>query len=231
MNNNFAADFDVLCGELETKWDKSLHRYAELLSGYTTARLTGSRDAKELYDLHIKDCLYSVLLLPEKGDIIDVGSGGGLPGLVWAICRPDLSVTLLDSAGKKCKALETMAWELELKNVKVVWGRCEDHALEKREHYAFSSARAVAHTGILVEYLSPLTALGGSVAAFKGPKAQSEISEIKGHWDRLGLENPSLIPYGPAERSYYFIIWKKKELCSRSYPRKAGTALMKEWWI
>ncbi|MDY6409429.1 MAG: RsmG family class I SAM-dependent methyltransferase, partial [Prevotella sp.] len=68
-------------------------------------------------DRHIRDCLESVPLLPHAGKprrVIDVGSGGGLPGLVWAICRPDLEVFLLDSIGKKARRQRVPARIAEL---------------------------------------------------------------------------------------------------------------------
>ena len=69
---------------LEWQWHEPLYRYAELLSGCISARLTGTRGTEELYDLHVRDCLESVPLLPASGSVVDVGSGGGLPGVVWA---------------------------------------------------------------------------------------------------------------------------------------------------
>ena len=215
----------------EREYEDTLYRYAELLASCTTVRLTGSRDADELYELHVRDCLHSVPYLPEAGRIVDVGSGGGLPGMVWAVVRPDLQVTLLDSARKKCRALEDIAASLGLKNVLVCWERCEDHALSMRERYALASARALAHTGVLAEYLSPLVEPGGRLLAFKGPKVCEELEEVGGKWRRLGLSAPEVIPYGPEDRRYSFVLWEKKEPCPGAYPRKPGLALMKGWWF
>jgi 16S rRNA (guanine527-N7)-methyltransferase len=155
--------------------------------------------------------------------------------MVWAICRPDLSVTLLDSVRKKCRAMTEIAAELSLSNVSVVWARCEEHALEKREHYIFASARALAHTGVVAEYLSPLVKPSGKVAAFKGPKGIKELEEIKGGWESVGLSEPAVIPYGSnahegEERNYFFIIWDKVSPAPARYPRKPGAASAKNWW-
>ncbi|MDR2180261.1 MAG: 16S rRNA (guanine(527)-N(7))-methyltransferase RsmG [Synergistaceae bacterium] len=232
--------------DLELSWEDPLRRYAELLASYSAARLTGSREAKELYDLHVKDSLHSVPLLPETGRIVDVGSGGGLPGLVWAICRPDLAVTLLDSSRKKCRALLEMAAALNLENVSVVWERCEEHALSARERYALASARAVAHVGVLAEYLSPLVPRGGCLLAFKGPRGAEELAEVESKeeskeeskggnkreskWQELGLSPPQLLPYGPRDRNYFFVLWEKTLPCPSCYPRRPGLALSKHWW-
>jgi 16S rRNA (guanine527-N7)-methyltransferase len=216
--------------DLELSWEESLRSYAELLASYAAARLTGCREAKELYDLHVRDSLHSVPLLPETGKVIDVGSGGGLPGMVWAICRPDLAVTLLDSSRKKCRALSDIAAALNLQNVSVVWERCEEHALSEGERYSLASARGVAHVGVLAEYLSPLVEKGGRLFAFKGPKGVEELAEVGGKWNKLGLSPPRLLPYGPKDRNYFFVIWEKNSSCCSAYPRKPGLALLKGWW-
>jgi 16S rRNA (guanine527-N7)-methyltransferase len=171
-----------------------------------------------------------VPLLPEAGKVVDVGSGGGLPGMVWAICRPDLAVTLLDSSRKKCRALSEIAAALNLQNISVAWERCEEHALSVRESYSLAAARAVAHAGVLAEYLSPLVEKGGCLFAFKGPKGVEELAEVGGAWNRLGLGPPRLHPYGPQDRNYFFVIWKKNAPCPSAYPRKPGLALLKNWW-
>ena len=226
--------------ELEQKWGETLRRYAGLLASYDAARLTGSRDAGELYDLHVKDSLHSVALLPKAGKgtdrVIDVGSGGGLPGMVWAICRPDLDVTLLDSARKKCRAMSEIAAALSLNNVSVVWARCEEHALREREGYVFAAARALAHTGVVAEYLSPLVARGGRAVAFKGPKGVNELREIGDKWSVIGFAGPVVLPYGDNvhggnERNYFFVIWEKISPAPLSYPRKPGIAPAKSWWV
>ncbi|MDR1740529.1 MAG: 16S rRNA (guanine(527)-N(7))-methyltransferase RsmG [Synergistaceae bacterium] len=204
-----------------------LRRYAGALSA-SPIRLTGTRDAGEIYDVHVMDCLRSLPFLPcGPSRVIDVGSGGGLPGLVWAICRSDISVTLLDSVRKKCTATEAIIAALGVKNVSVVWARCEEYAARPgvRESYALAAARAVAHTGVLAEYLSHLVAVGGRLLAFKGPKAEAEIEEIEKiagtgkHWGALGLKAPEVIPYG--DGGHRFVLWEKIAHLSRprKYPR------------
>jgi 16S rRNA (guanine527-N7)-methyltransferase len=261
MIEDMIKDFGTIEAEverLEREWEAPLRRYAKILASCASARLTGTRGAEELYDLHIRDCLHSVPLLsqsrgtlsPDNGaqgsstpahKVIDVGSGGGLPGMVWAICRPGLSVTLLDSVKKKCRAMEEMAAELGLANVSVVWGRCEEHAARARENYAFAAARALAHAGVLAEYLSPLASRGGRLIAFKGPKGEDELREVGDHrWAALGLSRPRLIPYDPGAgrrsglgevpRSYFFAVWEKNAPCPPAYPRRPGLAGAKSWW-
>ena len=92
-----------------------LTRYVELLiAANTRARLTGPSDAHTLWQEHIMDCAAGLPLLPASGSIADVGTGGGLPGIVWAICRPDLHITLIDSIGRKCALIEKITDQLGL---------------------------------------------------------------------------------------------------------------------
>jgi 16S rRNA (guanine527-N7)-methyltransferase len=247
MSEGFGIDLEAEASRLEREQEAPLRRYAEILASCAAARLTGTRDAEELYDLHIRDCLHSVPLLPalpaisgaDSGRVIDVGSGGGLPGMVWAICRPDLAVTLLDSVGKKCRAMEDMAAELGLANVSVVWSRCEEYAADKRnrESCSFAAARALAHAGVLAEYLSPLVSRGSRLVAFKGPKGEEELREVGTRWPALGLSQPRLVSYDPgvdgqtgAPRSYFFAVWEKNAPCPPAYPRRPGLAGTKNGW-
>lgn len=216
---------------MELQWRGPLTRYAELLSGCLSARLTGTRGTEELYDLHIRDCLESVPLLPASGPVIDVGSGGGLPGVVWAVCRPDLMVVLLDSVAKKCRAVEEIVRALGLRNVELLCERSEDTARTRRETFSLAAARAVARAGVAAEYLSPLVAVGGRLLTFKGPKVGEELGEVRGRWRRLGLAEPVVRPYGPEESSRCFVTWEKAAPCPGEYPRRAGTASMKGWWL
>lgn len=209
----------------------ALQTYARVLASYSgKIRLTGPADPEVIWKDHILDCLSSVPLLPEKGRVVDVGSGGGLPGLVWAVCRPDLEVTLLDSVRKKCGALESMASELRLSNVRVVWSRCEDYALKDRENFLLAGARAVAATGILLEYLSPFVRVGGRVFAMKGPLYTEELLPLHGKWNRLGLAAPSIISYDREEKQRFLLLWTKNSPCPKRFPRKVGTAENTFWW-
>ncbi|GHS97649.1 ribosomal RNA small subunit methyltransferase G [Synergistales bacterium] len=229
------TDLNSTARYLELQWKDSLHRYAKFLSECVCVRLTGPRDEGEIY-LHILDCLSSVPLLPPSGAVIDVGSGGGLPGVVWAITRPDLSVTLLDSARKKCQATQDLVSALGLSNVSVVWGRCEEYARGARETFSLAAARAVTHTGVLCEYLSPLTKIGGQLLAFKGPKGGDELREVESKrgvksWAALGLTRPEILPYGPEDQNRVFVLWDKKAPCPDLFPRRTGLAGTKSWWL
>ena len=184
--------------ELEAAHRERLMSFAKQLSACVTARLTGTRDPQELYDRHIRDCLESVPLLPHAGKprrVIDVGSGGGLPGLVWAICRPDLEVFLLDSIGKKARAVQAIIEELGLSNARGLCARSEELARSERESFDLACARAVASAGITAELLSPLVRVGGLLLTFKGAK--------------LALNAPLVLPYGGEDSSRALVLWER----------------------
>ena len=208
----------------------TLYKYAELLANCKRARLTGTRGAEEIFNLHILDCEFSLEFLPEKGKIIDVGSGGGLPGVVWAVYRPDLNITLLDSVNKKCDALKEIIDALEIKNIKIECSRSEDFALLHREKFDLAGARALASAGVTAELLSPLVKTGGKILTFKGEKVHEEISEVNNKWHVLGLKKPSLKFYGGEDSSKCILLWEKISPCSKDFPRRPGLAANKKFW-
>lgn len=220
--------------ELEAAHRERLMSFAKQLSACVTARLTGTRDPQELYDRHIRDCLESVPFLPQgHRRVIDVGSGGGLPGLVWAICRPDLEVVLLDSIGKKARAVQAIIEELGLSNARGLCARSEELARSERESFDLACARAVASAGITAELLSPLVRVGGLLLTFKGAKLSEELAEVgkSTSWGRLGLGAPLVLPYGGQDSSRALVLWEKTARCPRAYPRPAGMAASKGWWL
>ena len=205
-----------------------LYKYAELLAACTRARLTGTRGADEIYTLQIEDCIPSVEYLPESGKVIDVGSGGGLPGIVWAVFRPDLSVTLLDSVSKKCEAVREIISALGIPNVEVICARSEEFAAAHREKFDLAGARALAGAGVCAELLSPLVKVGGKILTFKGEKVHEEISEVSDKWGMLGLSKPALNFYGGESKS--ILLWEKVQKCPANFPRRAGLAGTKHFW-
>ncbi|MDR3321835.1 MAG: 16S rRNA (guanine(527)-N(7))-methyltransferase RsmG [Synergistaceae bacterium] len=208
-----------------------LRQYAGLLSAANArARLTGPSDPGVLYDEHIADALPAVALLPKGCSFVDVGTGGGLPGLVWCLCRQDVSGVLLDSVGKKTALLAEMTSELGCRNTEVVNMRSEDFARLRRESFDAATARAVADARVLAEYLSPLVRVGGKLIVFKGSGARAELgTSVK--WETLGLSAPELRGYSTAGRKMFLVIWEKTRPCGARYPRKAGAAAKAPWWL
>ena len=208
--------------------ESTLYKFAELLNSCKRARLTGTRGTEEIYNLQVLDCLESTKFLPESGNIIDVGSGGGLPGVVWAVVRPDLQVTLIDSINKKCEALQEIINLLGLTNINIICSRSEDFAGINREKFDLAGARALASAGITAELLSPLVKISGKIITFKGEKVHDEISEVNNKWHKLGLSEPEIKFYGGLSKC--FVIWEKVSKCPAIYPRKPGQAAIKKFW-
>ena len=208
----------------------TLYKYAELLANCKRARLTGTRGADEIYNLQIVDCLESVKYLPDTGKVIDVGTGGGLPGIVWAVCRPDLEITLLDSVNKKCEAVQEIINALGLSNVKIICSRSEDFARINRESFDMAGAKALSSAGVTAELLSPLVKAGGRVITFKGEKVHTEMSEVNDKWLTLGLSRPEINFYGDENSSKCLVIWQKIKSCSKEFPRRTGLAGTKKFW-
>jgi 16S rRNA (guanine527-N7)-methyltransferase len=101
-----------------------------------------------------------------EGPLVDVGSGGGAPGIPLAASLPELDVTLLEAERRKCDFLEP--WTDELPNLRVVWGRAED---QPTDTYGVAVAKALAPPAVAAEWCLPLVRPGGSVVLFVGPSA------------------------------------------------------------
>ena len=208
-----------------------LEHYARLLADSNDrARLTGPREAPVIMEEHIMDCAFSLAFAPDIGSVVDVGTGGGLPGIVWAITRPRLSVTLLESVGKKCTALEGISAELRLGNVRVACCRSESLAVEQRESFGIALSRAVGHLGVVAEYLAPLVRVGGFGLVFKGPKVLEELEEVDRGWITLGFGDPVLYPYSMNGKSLNLVKMEKKKSCPAGFPRNPGKANKSFWW-
>lgn len=208
-----------------------LRQYARLLlHANETARLTGPSDEQTLWDNHIVDCAAAVPLLPQQGRFIDIGTGGGLPGLVFAICRPQAKITLLDSIAKKCALVEKMAQAMCLNNVSVVCSRSEDFAKNNLEKFTVVTARAVCSTGILAEYLAPFAKIKGQIIAYKGPRVVEEINEVGNKWQTLGLSSPKLLPYELGDAKHFLAVWDKISQTTKGIPRRPGMAEKFPWY-
>ncbi len=222
---------DVLEGIIDANRDK-LMDYAKLLGlANSRARLTGPADPKCIFDEHIVDCLAALQLIPSNVRIVDIGTGGGLPGLVWAVCRSDVFIDLLVSVGKKCLVLEEMVRSLNLENVRVHCSRAEEFASSNKGLYDLAAARAVSHLGVLLEYFSPLVRRGGSCMAFKGrPKGFEELEEFEGKEEKLGWSGLEIWSYEVAGKKLYLFTWKKVKDAQISVPRRVGIPERRPWW-
>ena len=149
--------------------------YAALLADDGVVRgLIGPREAPRLWERHLVNCALLGEAVPEGVDVCDIGSGAGLPGLVLAIARPDLRVTLVEPLLRRTTFLDEVVERLELPNVEVVRGRAEE--LHGTREFTVVTSRAVAPLGRLLDWSMPLVRQGGALVAMKGSSVGDEIS-------------------------------------------------------
>lgn len=164
-------------------------RYADLLATTGIAHgLVGPREASRLWERHLVNCAVMESLLPEGCTVVDIGSGAGLPGLVLAIARPDLTLHLVEPLLRRTTWLETAVEELGLDNVTVHRGRAQEVRLEA----PVVTARAVASLDKLVRWSFPLLVPGGRLLALKGEAAQQELDDAAGLLSQLGVPSSTL---------------------------------------
>ncbi|MGA8248875.1 MAG: 16S rRNA (guanine(527)-N(7))-methyltransferase RsmG [Nocardioides sp.] len=153
-----------------------LRRYAALLASEGVVRgLIGPREVARLWDRHLLNCGLLAPLVPEGARVADLGSGAGLPGLVLALARPDLEVTLIEPMARRTAFLEEACALLGADRVTVVRGRAEDLA-GAAELFDVVTARALAPLPRLLAWAMPLVTPGGCLLAMKGSAAAHEVA-------------------------------------------------------
>ena len=171
-------------------------RYAEILATDGVTRgLIGPRETERLWDRHLINCAVVAELLPERGVLVDIGSGAGLPGVVLAMLRPSLEVILLEPLLRRSVFLEECVAELGLSNATVVRARAEDKAAT-RIRADVATARAVAPLGRLAGWAAPLLRPGGELLAIKGQTAAEEIEAARPVLSRLGVLSAEVLQAG-----------------------------------
>lgn len=170
-------------------------RYAALLATDGVVRgLIGPREAPRLWDRHLVNCALLADLIPADATVCDIGSGAGLPGLVLAIARPDLRVTLVEPLLRRTTFLEEVASALDLTSVDVVRGRAD--ALHGERRFDVVTSRAVAPLERLLGWSMPLVAPTGALVAMKGSSVGEEIEAARAELSRWGCAEPEVVELG-----------------------------------
>jgi 16S rRNA (guanine527-N7)-methyltransferase len=156
-------------------------KYAELLATDGVVRgLIGPHEVARLWDRHLLNCAVVSELIDPGLAVVDVGSGAGLPGIVLAVLRPDLRVTLVESLARRVAFLEECRDALQLTTLSVLRGRAEEPAIVSRlTPVDVVTARAVAPLDRLAKWCMPLLGPGGRLLAIKGESAAREVDEYR----------------------------------------------------
>jgi 16S rRNA (guanine527-N7)-methyltransferase len=170
-------------------------RFAAVLADTGVSHgLIGPREVPILWERHILNCAVAEAAFPEEVEVIDVGSGAGLPGLALAIARPDLTLHLVEPMLRRTNWLAATIEELQLTNAVVHRARAEE--VVGRLQAPFATARAVARIDRLARWTFPLLADGGTLVALKGSQAAEELAAEERVLRRLGMVTARVEAYG-----------------------------------
>lgn len=223
----------IPCGP--EKIEKLSDYMEEILELNKHINLTAITDRRDFIRKHYVDSLLCAGLEEFKDSclIIDVGTGGGFPGVPLAIAFPDKQFTLIDSLNKRIKIINELCGKLSIENVTAIHGRAEELARRKdmRESFDLCVSRAVANMSTLSEYCLPFVKVGGAFIAYKGPGYEQELETAANAIKLLGGEvsgekspevsdilGSSDIPF-----DHKLIVINKIENTVSKFPRKAGT--------
>jgi len=199
--------------------------------------LSALRDEEKCWIGNVLDsCALYEYLAEGKGKIriqnvnnmIDLGTGGGFPFLPLALALPKVECMGMDSTGKKLKAVDIIIDRLGIKNAKTLLGRAEDLAQDNwyRDRFDVVTARAVAETRVLLEYMAPFAKTGGFVVLWKSVNIEAEFAAAQRAEETLGLKFVDRYTYTLPEDfgQRQLLIYERILQTPREYPRKNGEA-------
>ena len=208
MSSQLAPFLTALDLEATPQQQQGLLQYLDLLQRWNaTYNLTAVRDRQGMLTQHLADCLAVVKPLSrvlQAGRVLDVGSGGGLPGVVLAIMRPQLQVTCVDTVGKKAAFVRQVAGSLGLNNLQSVHARVEALALPS---FDLITSRAFASLLDFTALTQPLLSEAGVWMAMKGKNPESEVAQLPARISVFHVEQLQ-VPTLDAERC---LVWMKPQ--------------------
>jgi 16S rRNA (guanine527-N7)-methyltransferase len=206
LRNTLAAAAEELRLPLSAEQSRLLLDYVELLAHWNrTYNLTAVRDPASMLTQHVVDCLAAVPAVRRErrgGRVLDVGSGGGLPGVVWAIMDPEFDVTCVDSVGKKAAFVQQASSSLALRNLHSQHARVETLSSTR---FDLVTARAFAALPDFVAMTAALLAEGGAWLAMKGKVPAEEISALASDIEVFHVEQ-LVVPGVEADRC---LVWMR----------------------
>ena len=227
---------DKLISEMNSRYgsdntDKLVRYMQRILEINENINLTAVREECEFLEKHIVDSLacnnYEEFQRAKL--VVDMGTGGGFPGIPLAVTNPDKNFILVDSLNKRLKVIGQVAEEIGINNIKLIHMRAEDmgHNIKYREKVDVCVSRAVASLDILSEWCLPLVKKGGYFIPYKGESAEDEIAYADAAIKVLGgnvekIENPSEDKNAISGHRLIFI--RKYNSTPKRFPRKPGIA-------
>lgn len=194
----------------------------ELARVNTITNLTAIRDEAEAAKLHFLDCAAILKAADFSGrKVIDIGSGAGFPGVPLRVLQPDISLTTIDSVGKKVDFVKNTCSMLGMDDVNCLWGRVEELP-QLRESFDIAVSRAVADLVVLAELSLPQVKTGGLFIAMKGPECQEEVAQAEFAVKALGGRVRDIWRYTipGTEVTHAAVIVEKVKPTPLQYPRR-----------
>lgn len=213
--------------------EETIEKYEKYMDGIIEwnkkVNLTSITDRDEFIVKHYIDSIMCVTCEEFRNakKVIDVGTGGGFPGIPLALAAPDKEFVLMDSLNKRIKIINSLCLEIGIDNVTAIHARAEELAKNKahRESYDLCVSRAVANLSTLSEYCLPFIKKGGYFLSYKGPDSKQEIQDAKKAINILGgkIRREEIASLEGFELEHKIVYIEKVKPTGAKYPRKAGT--------
>ncbi|CAG7838951.1 MULTISPECIES: 16S rRNA (guanine(527)-N(7))-methyltransferase RsmG [Clostridium] len=220
--------------EFNVKKYNQFIEYKDLLKDWNSkVNLTAITEDEEIIKKHFIDSMkiFQFEYLKKANRIIDIGTGGGFPGIPMKIIRPEVKMVLLDSLRKRINVLDDILCKIGIDDVETIHGRAEEFSrnAKYREQFDAVVSRAVANLAALSEFCLPYVKVGGYFVALKGPSVDEEVKIAKKAISILGgkLEEIREVEIENSDLKHNLVIIKKIKNTPKQYPRKAGTAIKK----
>lgn len=212
----------------EKKYEQFMKYKALIKEWNEKVNLTAIKEDEQIIKKHFIDSMkvFEFEGLKSAKNVIDIGTGGGFPGIPMKIIKPEINIVLLDSLNKRINFLNEVIKDLQLEKIKAIHGRAEDFAQDRqyREKFDVAVSRAVANLTVLSEYCLPYVKVGGYFVAMKGPSVEDEIKSSKNAIRILGgrIEHIEKVQIEDSDLDHNLVIISKISQTNRNYPRKAG---------